>query len=145
MYIRWVTRRHKSALSNEMVFHDAYLVESYRDEGGRPRQRTVGYLGNLRRIDGEIPHIESELFMLRANQRLRSMALHEDIDHATVAMSLRQQLPSLTPDAARHAFASQIHWFYEWWSQHGTSAPEDEIMRMMGDLMGAFRERGSQP
>jgi predicted MarR family transcription regulator len=58
MYVRWVVRKHKNASVADTSFHDAYLVESYRDENGNPRQRTICYLGNIRQIAGEFPAIE---------------------------------------------------------------------------------------
>lgn len=141
MYIRWVTRRHKSALSAHIVFHDAYLVESFRDEGGRPRQRTICYLGNVRQIDGEVPGVESELFMHRAIHALQRAAAVAPIDGEAVLDELRRYLPSLTPEAAQRALAAQLHWFYGWWSRHGSSTPEEEIVRLVGELFGDLRER----
>lgn len=141
MYIRWVIRRHKSAMSAHIVFHDAYLVESHRDDHGSPRQRTICYLGNVRQIDGAVPHVESELFMLRAMQTLQRTAATIPIDVDAIMDELRSHLPVLTPEAARHAFAAQLHWFYHWWSHHGSSQPDDEIMRIVWDLLGEGRER----
>jgi hypothetical protein len=140
MYIRWVTRRHKSALSAHIVFHDAYLVESYRDERGTPRQRTICYLGNVRQIDGNVPHVESELFLLRALQTLHRTAAVVPIDIELILDDLRQHLPTLTPEAARNALAAQLHWFYQWWLHNGTSQPADEIRHIVWDLLGDLRE-----
>jgi hypothetical protein len=141
MYIRWITRRHKSRLSTDTVFHDAYLVESYRDDQGKPRQRTVAYLGNLREIDGAIPHVESELFLLRAAPILHELAAAGDADAETVLRNLRGQLPALTPEEAHHAFAAQVHWFYRWWAEHGSGAPEAAILEVVDAVLGAPRER----
>lgn len=140
MYIRWVTRRHKSALSATMVFHDAYLVESYRDEQSSPRQRTLCYLGNLRQIDGQVPYVESELFLARAARALQEATLSYPIDADAVLDELREQLPELTPDIMRDIFAEQVRWFHEWWARHGGSRPEDEIADVVGDVVG-MRER----
>jgi hypothetical protein len=123
------------------MFHDAYLVESYRDEQGSPRQRTLCYLGNVRRIEGHIPHVESELFLTRAGHILRRAALSLPIDSEAVLEELRGQLPALTPDAALRAFEAQVSWFYDWWSQHGTSSAEYEIARVVSDIMGDVQER----
>jgi hypothetical protein len=147
MYIRWVVRRHKSAASAHITFHDAYLVESQRDERGRPRQRTICYLGNLREIDGAVPHVESELFLLRAVETLHQAAAVVPLDVEATLHELRQRLPALTPEAARHAFAAQIGWFYQWWAHHGVSRPGDEVMRIVcaviGDDCEQAREVGS--
>lgn len=140
MYIRWVTRKHKSALSAPMVFHDAYLVESYRDERGSPRQRTICYLGNLRQIDGRIPHIESELFLSRAARTLQQTALATPVDCALVLDELRRSLPEVTPDTVRRVFGEQVRWFYDWWAQHGSSHPDEELALVLGDVLGV-RER----
>lgn len=136
MYIRWVTRKHKSALSAPMVFHDAYLVESYRDEQGRPRQRTICYLGNLRQIADRIPPVESELFLSRASQILDGLALSSPVNCAEVMEQLRDQLPVLTPEAALGALTEQLGWFYEWWSQYGTTPAEEVIAGVVGSVLG---------
>lgn len=135
MYLRWVTRRHKSPASADTVFHDAYLVESYRDTRGRPRQRTVGYLGNLRSVDGELPQVETELFLLRATQRLHSLAAIGPIDVEAVREDLQRQLPQLTPQDAREVFNAQVRWFCHWWMSHGTSAVEDEIAAIVNEVL----------
>lgn len=141
MYIRWVVRRHKSALSAWMVFHDAYLVESYRDRDGNPRQHTICYLGNVREIDGAIPHVESEIFIQRARQILQAAAARVVVDSEAVVAELQRHLPALTPDAALHTFNSQVSWFYDWWSQHGSSMPEEEIRRVLSTVTGELRDR----
>lgn len=141
MYIRWVVRRHKSAASASIAFHDAYLVESQRDEHGKPRQRVLGYLGNLRQIDGAVPHVESELFLHRAAQILGELAATVPLDVEAVLDELRRQLPALSPEAARRAFAAQVHWFYDWWTRHETSRPDEEILRVVYDVVGDVRER----
>src|SRR5262245_56851353 len=41
MYVRWVVHRHKNAATTNVVFYDAYLVESFRDEGRTPRQHLL--------------------------------------------------------------------------------------------------------
>ncbi len=65
MYVKWVVRRHKNEELANIVFYDAYLVQSYKNEAGEPRQRTMAYLGNLRQIDGQFPVIERALFYIR--------------------------------------------------------------------------------
>jgi hypothetical protein len=141
MYIRWITRRHKSSLSAQTVFHDAYLVESYRDERDRPRQRTLCYLGNLRQIEGEVPLIESELFLTRATQALHCCAVTTPIDVQAILEDLRRSLPALTPDAARGVFMKQLSWFHQWWRDHGDSDADHEVQRIVEDLVGGLREQ----
>ena len=71
MYVKWVVRRHKNEELANINFYDAYLVQSYKNEVGEPRQRTICYLGNLRQIDNAFPVIERALFYLRMDETLR--------------------------------------------------------------------------
>jgi hypothetical protein len=70
MYVKWVIRRHKNEELANITFYDAYLVQSYKNEDGEPRQRTLAYLGNLRQIDGIFPVIERALFYIRMEENL---------------------------------------------------------------------------
>lgn len=70
MYVKWVIRRHKNEELANITFYDAYLVQSYKNEEGEPRQRTLAYLGNLRQIDGIFPVIERALFYIRMEENL---------------------------------------------------------------------------
>ena len=71
MYVKWVVRRHKNEELANINFYDAYLVQSYKNEVGEPRQRTICYLGNLRQIDNAFPVIERALFYLRMEETLQ--------------------------------------------------------------------------
>ena len=96
VYIRWVVRKHKNASVADMTFHDAYLVESFRDEVGNPRQRTISYLGNIREIGDEFPTIERELFMLRAERILSSLPELNGDERNEVLDLLRQRVLPLS-------------------------------------------------
>lgn len=132
MYIRWITRKHKSAYASDMSFHDAYLVESYRDETGRPSQRTIGYLGNIREIGGEFPNIERELFLIRAQSILQNM---EDIsieEHDHILEHIHRRVTPLTQDEVINAFYQNIQWFYTWCEKNQVHAPSaDELHRLI--------------
>ncbi len=136
MYVRWVVRKHKNASVADTSFHDAYLVESYRDEAGRPRQRTVCYLGNIRQIAGEFPAIERELFFLRAE---RIMAATDEVTpcecEETLEM-LRQKVPPLTAQEVLHAFTENLRWYRRWWEQNGGGPSDEEIVRMVHSVRG---------
>ena len=71
MYVKWVVRRHKNEELANINFYDAYLVQSYKNELGEPRQRTICYLGNLRQIDNVFPVIERALFYVRLEETLQ--------------------------------------------------------------------------
>jgi hypothetical protein len=135
MYVRWIVRRHKNAAVADTTFHDAYLVESYRDETGKPRQRTICYLGNIRQIGGEFPCIERELFFLRAERILASMEVISDCEE-TMEM-LREKVPPLTASEVLAAFKENIRWYRNWWEQHGDAPTEEEILRIVQDSSGS--------
>lgn len=135
MYVRWIVRRHKNAAVADTTFHDAYLVESYRDETGKPRQRTICYLGNIRQIGGEFPCIERELFFLRAERILASMEVISDCEE-TMEM-LREKVPPLTASEVLAAFKENIRWYRNWWEQHGGAPTEEEILRIVQDSSGS--------
>lgn len=135
MYVRWIVRRHKNASVADTTFHDAYLVESYRDETGKPRQRTICYLGNIRQIGGEFPCIERELFFLRAERILASIEGISDCEE-TMEM-LREKVPPLTASEVLAAFKENIRWYRNWWEQHGDAPTEEEILRIVQESSGS--------
>ena len=129
MYIRWVVRKHKNAGTANVTFHDAYLVESYRDDGNNPRQRTVCYLGNIRQIDEHFPTIERELFLLRAERILVSTPEVPADERAAVLDLLREKVPPLTESEVVEAFRNNIRWYYGWWHEHGSAPTLEELLR----------------
>ena len=131
MYIRWVVRKHKNAVIADMTFHDAYLVESFRDEENNPRQRTICYLGNIRQIGDEFPLIERELFLLRADRILASVPEVTEREYPQVLAQLRQKVPGLTRDEVRTAFANNLNWYRQWWAQNGGAPSRDELLAML--------------
>ncbi len=131
MYVRWVVRHHKNAAIAPMVFHDAYLVESFRDDAGRPRQRTLVYLGNIRELCAEFPPIERELFLLRAERIMQSLDTLNSDDRAAVLHMLHQKVAPLTPAEATRAFVENVRWYCNHWQQRGHDLTTDEVLHML--------------
>ena len=131
MYIRWVVRKHKNAEIANTNFYDAYLVESYRDERGQPRQRTVAYLGNIRQINGDFPTIERELFLLRADRILESLPDLTEDDRQEIREALRRKIPPLSRDEVIRAFTANLAWYRQWWEQNGYSLSDDELLSII--------------
>lgn len=131
MYVRWVVRRHKNATIADTSFYDAYLVASYRDERGVPRQRTVCYLGNIRQIGDEFPTIERELFLLRAERILDTIEEISEADHEEAMEALRQKVPPLTRDEVLTAFIENLRWYRRWWEQNGGGPTDEELLAIV--------------
>lgn len=129
MYIRWVIRKHKNEATANVVFYDAYLVESYRDERNNPRQHTICYLGNIRQIDGAFPTIERELFLLRADRILASTPGAACDEREAILSLLRQKVPELTAAEVVIAFRNNLRWYFRWWSEHGAAPTREELVR----------------
>jgi hypothetical protein len=136
MYVRWVVRRHKNASIADTTFYDAYLVESYRDPGGAPRQRTVCYLGNIRQIGDTFPTIERELFLLRAERILASVDDLTEADRNTALDALRQKVPPLSDDEVISAFAENLRWYRRFWEQRGGGPSDDELLAIIRSAHG---------
>jgi hypothetical protein len=131
MYIRWVVRKHKNSATANVTFHDAYLVESYRDDRNDPRQRTICYLGNIRQIDDEFPPIERELFFLRAERILAGEREVPPEERPQILQLLRQKVPELTAEEVQIAFRNTVRWFYARWASDGASPSREELMRFL--------------
>lgn len=131
MYIRWVVRRHKNASIADTSFYDAYLVESFREPRGAPRQRTICYLGNIRKIGDAFPTIERELFLLRAERILESIAELGPTDREEAMAALRQKVPPLSRDEVLWAFTENLRWYRRWWEQHGGGPSDDELLAIV--------------
>jgi hypothetical protein len=133
MYIRWVIRKHKNLNAAYVSFHDAYLVESFRDEDDAPRQRIINYLGNIRQFGEHFPAIERELFLLRAR---RILAQTPDISHAEqkdILHQLHLKVPPLTYEEVEQAFHQNLHWYRQWCHQANKPLPTiDEIQHILG-------------
>lgn len=127
MYVRWVIRRHKNITIADTSFYDAYLVESYRDARSAPRQRTICYLGNIRKIGSAFPTIERELFLLRAERILDTVVDLSPVDREEAMEALRQKVPPLTREEVLWAFTENLRWYRRWWEQNG-GGPSDEEM-----------------
>ncbi len=138
MYIRWVVRRHKNAEIANTNFYDAYLVESYRDERGQPRQRTIAYLGNIRQIGDEFPTIERELFLLRADRILESLAELSESDRQEARAALRRKVPPLTRDEVIRAFTANLSWYRQWWEQNNCPLTDEELLSIVRATRGGM-------
>ncbi|NJN68551.1 MAG: hypothetical protein HC884_18490 [Chloroflexaceae bacterium] len=136
MYVRWVIRRHKNASVADTTFHDAYLVESYRNKAGKPRQRILCYLGNIRQIGGEFPSIERELFLLRAERILAGMVGIRQADRDQTMELLRQKVQPLTASEVLAAFIENLRWYRNWWAQNGGGPSEEELVRIVQETRG---------
>lgn len=136
MYVRWVVRRHKNAAIANTSFHDAYLVESYRDDKGRPRQRTICYLGNIRQIDEGFPAIERELFLLRAERILLGIEGLSGDDRARVMDMLHQKVYPLTTTEVMAAFTENLRWYRQWWEQNGGGPTDAELLQLVRESLG---------
>lgn len=137
MYVRWIVRHHKNVAIANTSFHDAYLIESYRDTHGSPRQRTVCYLGNIRQIGGEFPAIERELFLLRAERILESVDELKPGHRDTIRKMLHQKVPPLTPPEVLTAFTENLRWYRRWWHEHGGAPSEEDLLRLVRETRDA--------
>lgn len=133
MFIRWVVRGHKNADAADVTFHDAYLVESYRDDDGNPRQRNLGYLGNIRQLGDQFPGIERELFLLRSEIILESMPEISLAERQQVLGLLHQKVSPLTEDEVLLAFHNNLRWYYRWWQENGGVPSDEEILQILRD------------
>jgi hypothetical protein len=136
MYVRWVVRNHKNSAIADTSFHDAYLVKSYRDERGSPRQRTICYLGNIRKIGGEFPAIERELFLLRAERIIQSIDELSAEDCVQIMEMLHQKVHPLTPPEVLTAFTENLRWYRRWWAEHGGAPSEEDLHRLVSETRG---------
>ena len=133
MYIRWVVRKHKNASVADMSFHDAYLVESFRDEQSSPRQRTISYLGNIRQIGAAFPLIERELFLLRAEGILVSLPELSAADRDEVIVLLRERVPPPDQPEVEQAFRANLRWYRQWWRDNGVELSRDQLLRYLDE------------
>lgn len=133
MYIRWIVRHHKNADTANVSFFDAYLVESYRDDAGQPRQRTICYLGNIRQIDDNFPALEREIFFIRAERIIAGMASMSSDERQSVSAMLRQKVPDLNPHEVETAVRNNIRWYRKWRQQRGLPISQAEIDKLLSD------------
>ena len=133
MFVRWIVRGHKNAEIADVTFHDAYLVESYRDDEGKPRQRTISYLGNIRQIGDEFPGIEREIFLLRAELILASLPMLSDADRKEMLQQLQRKVTPLNAEEVKIAFRNNLRWFFQWWEENGDTPTEEEIRQMIAE------------
>jgi hypothetical protein len=120
MYVKWVVRRHKNEELANIVFYDAYLVQSYKNEAGEPRQRTIAYLGNLRQIDGQFPTIERALFYIRMEdtmiRQLPPNVLTEE-ERRKLYAGLATVAPAPSEEEIRHSEFLNKRWHSYYWRE----------------------------
>jgi hypothetical protein len=114
-----------------MTFHDAYLVESYRNDEGEPRQRIISYLGNVRQMGEELPPIERALFLSRAEYALARVHELSTLDRERLLHQLHQRVPNLTAEEMRHGFLNTLRWYHHWWHHHGDAPSREEMWRII--------------
>lgn len=131
MFVRWIVRGHKNSNVADVTFHDAYLMESYRDENGSPRQRTVSYLGNIRQLGEVFPGIERELFLLRAELILSSVPTMSPDECDQILKQLHEKVPPMTPDEVMLGFRNTLRWYFRWWHDNGGTPSDAELMRFI--------------
>jgi hypothetical protein len=118
MYVKWVIRRHKNEELANIVFYDAYLVQSYKNEVGEPRQRTIAYLGNLRQIDNSFPVIERALFYIRMEDNLVRNVPPEmltDDERQKLYNGLATVAPAPTETEIRESTQINNRWYDGYW------------------------------
>jgi hypothetical protein len=133
MYIRWIVRHHKNAETANVSFYDAYLVESYRDDAGQPRQRTIGYLGNIRQINGEFSALEREIFFIRAERIMMGIPAIDATERASINTLIRQKIPDLTAPEVERAFRNNIRWYQRWRAQRGETLTAQELADLLAE------------
>lgn len=124
MYVKWVVRRHKNEELANIAFYDAYLVQSYKNESGEPRQRTLAYLGNLRQIDGIFPVIERALFYIRMEDVLARTVpaqLLTGEERNKLYNGLSTVAPPPTDAEIRHAESLNRRWHSTYWEARASN------------------------
>ena len=135
MYVKWVVRQHKNVQAAYIAFHDAYLMESYRDMVGVPRQRTIAYLGNVRQYDDTFPAIERELFLLRVHTILQGIPALSLNDHHAILQQLHLKVPPLAWAEVQQSFHMNLHWYAQWCRQaHQPLPTAEEFERLLHKL-----------
>lgn len=118
MYVKWVVRRHKNEELANINFYDAYLVQSYKNEAGEPRQRTIAYLGNLRQIDGQFPVIERALFYVRMEDTMaRNLTpdLLTEEERQKLYAGLATVAPAPSDEEIRQSETLNRQWHNNYW------------------------------
>lgn len=136
LYIRWIKRGHKNKYAAHVTFYDAYLVESYRDEEDKPRQRTLSYLGNIRQIDGSFSVIERELFLIRAKELMETVLKLPRIDSDEMLAQLHRRIPPASYPEALRAFRENCRWFYDWCKTNNVAFPVQELYECLEYVQG---------
>ncbi len=127
MYVKWVIRRHKNEELANITFFDAYLVQSYKNALGEPRQRTIAYLGNLRQINNVFPVIERALFYVRMEESLKkdlSPDIFTEDERAKLYAGLSEVAPVPTEQELRQGAELQELWYTNYWHARATN-PKD--------------------
>lgn len=137
MYIKWVIRRHKNEELANISFYDAYLVQSYKNEAGEPRQRTLCYLGNLRQIDNTFPVVERALFYVRMEEILLRN-LPKELQNPEERIKLYQGISAVAAPPTREEI-SQGEQFHRLWHEHYWKMLQEAVDNVPPDIMTFFQ------
>lgn len=140
MFVRWVVRKHKNADIANVTFHDAYLMESFRNEDGKPRQRTVTYLGNIRQIDEQFPTIERELFLLRAENILATTPEVSPTDAKQAIRQLQERVQPLDADEVMVGFQNTLRWYTTWWRENGKTPVNATLRKQIESVVETLNQ-----
>lgn len=111
MYIKWVVRRHENAQASYLAFYDAYLMESYRDQAGIPRQRTLHYLGNVRQFNDVFPPVEREMFLMKAHEILQKIVDLTPANQESIMQQLYLKVQPLSWAEVQQGFYHNLQWY----------------------------------
>lgn len=103
MFVRWKKRQRKRKwwdLEEKYSLY-AYLIESYRDESGQPRQRYLTYLGSIR-ADQELTSWIVAVFWKTANTRLDKLELSGD-QRIKIESKLEEIVPRPSDELMKHS------------------------------------------
>jgi len=107
MFVRWRKRKRTTGAGGPRVVYYAYLVESYRDEEGKPRQRHIGYLGHYAERGSE--RSSAVVFWGNCLANLAKLELSED-ERAAAEKSVAKRIPRPTSDEV----ATEVKRFAGW-------------------------------
>ena len=135
MFIRCLQRGHNNCTIPDRSFHDAYVVESYRIDVGKPRQRNIAYLGNVRQIGDAFPGIERELFLLRADSVLEEIPNVSPAERVELMQQLHRRVPPLSTEEMILGFRNTLSWYIDWWRKRGDAPSNDEIRALIESVI----------
>ena len=105
MFVRWKKRGRKGRWWDQGETYSlyAYLVESYRDDSGKPKQRHLAYLGRIRN-DQKLTYWIVEEFWKSADSRLDEVGLSGD-QRELIEKKLEEAVPRPSEELMNHSAA----------------------------------------